>query len=274
MEFVTIKVTCDQEFIDVLIAELFEAGFDSFQEFDDGFEGSCEHAKFDEQKVEVLFKQFPNVAFTIKEQEKINWNEEWEKNYDPIVVGDRCIVRASFHQPQPQFEYEIIVTPKMSFGTGHHATTYQVLAYQMDLDHQGKKVLDVGTGTGILVIMAEKKGASSLTATDIDNWCIENSEENFALNDVKDVVLIKGQISEVGQSDFDIIIANINKNVLLEQISEYASRLKENGQLILSGFYEADISDLLEESKKNSLTKIHSTTKDNWAMLALEKRSV
>lgn len=274
MEFITIKATCDPEISDVLIAELFEAGFDSFQEFDDGFEGSCEQALFDQEKVQILFDQHPNVSFTIKEQEKINWNEEWEKNYDPIIVGNRCIVRASFHEPQLQFEYEIIVTPKMSFGTGHHATTYQILDYQMNLDHIGKAVLDVGTGTGILAIMAKIRGASSLTVTDIDDWCIENSEENFALNSVKDVVLIKGQISEVKKIDFDIVIANINKNVLLEQISEYAKRLKENGQLILSGFYNTDISDLEKEANENDLTIIHSTTKDNWAMLVLEKRSV
>ncbi|WP_424962746.1 50S ribosomal protein L11 methyltransferase [Ekhidna sp.] len=274
MDFITIKVTCDSALTDVLIAELFEAGFDSFQEFDDGFEGSCEQSQFDEKKVEVLFKQFSKVSYTVKEQEKINWNEEWEKNYNPIIVENRCIVRASFHEPKPEFEYEIIVTPKMSFGTGHHATTYQVLDYQMELDHQEKKVLDVGTGTGILAIMAAKRGAIKIVATDIDDWCIENSEENFALNNVKGVELIKGEIDKVKQADFDIVIANINKNVLLDQIGDYARRLKLDGQLILSGFYESDISDLESEAMKNGLYKIHSTTRDKWAMLALEKRSV
>ncbi|WP_425389762.1 50S ribosomal protein L11 methyltransferase [Ekhidna sp.] len=274
MDFVTLKVTCDPVLTDVLIAELFEAGFDSFQEFDDGFEGSCEQSRFDEEKVEILFKEFPNVSFTIKEQEKVNWNEEWEKNYNPITVGNRCIVRASFHTPQPNFEYEIIVTPKMSFGTGHHATTYQVLDYQMNLDHAGKKVLDVGTGTGILAIMAAKRRANTIVATDIDDWCIENSEENFALNSVQDVTLIKGEINEVNPSDFDIVIANINKNVLLDQMSDYADRLKSEGQLILSGFYESDIADLESEANKSGLFRIHSTTRDKWAMLALEKRSV
>lgn len=274
MDFVTLKVTCDPVLTDVLIAKLFEAGFDSFQEFDDGFEGSCEQSQFDEEKVEVIFNQFPNVSFTVKEQEKINWNEEWEKNYDPIIVENRCIVRASFHDSRPEFEYEIIVTPKMSFGTGHHATTYQVLNYQMDLDHSGKKVLDVGTGTGILAIMAAKRGATEIVATDIDEWCIENSEENFSLNDVKDVTLVKGEIDQVAQTGFDIVIANINKNVLLNQIRDYAERLKPGGQLILSGFYESDISDLENEAMKSRLYKINSTIRDKWAMLALEKRSV
>ncbi|MEQ9466968.1 MAG: 50S ribosomal protein L11 methyltransferase [Ekhidna sp.] len=274
MDFVTIKVTCPPDLSEVLIAELFEIGFDSFQEFDDGFEGSCNQESYDDAKVNEIIALFPNIGFEIKEQEKINWNEEWEKNYDPIIVGDKCIVRASFHQPQPQFEYEIIVTPKMSFGTGHHATTYQVLDYQIGLNHANKRVLDVGTGTGILAIMAARRGASTLVATDIDDWCIENSEENFALNDVKDVELIKGQISEVGAHDFDIVIANINKNVLLDQTGEYTRRLVNGGQLILSGFYENDVDDLVREAENHHLKKLKTTTRDNWAMLALEKLSV
>ncbi len=274
MDFITIKVNCAQDLSDYLIAELFELGFDSFQELEDGFEGSCEEATYDEGRVESVLSQFPNIKFVIKEQEKINWNEEWEKNYDPIIVEGRCIVRASFHKPQPQFEYEIIVTPKMSFGTGHHATTYQVLDYQMDLDHTDKKVLDVGTGTGILAIMAQKKGASEITATDIDDWCIENSEENFALNDVKGVELIQGEIDEVQEKDYDIVIANINKNVLLDQLGAYAERLKENGELILSGFYEEDIQDLEVEGEKHLLEKKTNTIRDRWAMLVFIKHSV
>ena len=274
MDFITIKVSCSPELIDVIIAELFELGFDSFQEFDDGFEGSCENSQFDESKIDPILSQYPGTKYLVKEQEKINWNEEWEKNYDPIIVGDKCIVRASFHEPQPQFEYEIIVTPKMSFGTGHHATTYQILDYQMTLDHTGKRVLDVGTGTGILAIMAHKRGANSLTVTDIDQWCIENSEENFALNNVIGVRLIKGQIKEVKEVNFEIIIANINKNVLLEQIGEYAGRLAMNGTLIISGFYENDVNDLITEAEKSGLKEIKRTTKDKWAMLALYKPSV
>lgn len=274
MDFTTIKVTCAANLSDFLISALFEIGFDSFQELDDGFEGSCEKDSYVEEKVNTILTQFPNITYEIKKQEKINWNEEWEKNYDPIIVADKCIVRASFHPPQPQFAYEIIVTPKMSFGTGHHATTYQVLAYQMGLNHTGKKVLDVGTGTGILSIMAQKKGATYLVATDIDDWCIENSEENFALNKVQDVQLIQGQIEEVNETGFDIVIANINKNVLLAQIGEYATRLVQGGQLILSGFYEDDIKDLMIEASKYSLQKVQSTVKDKWAMLALTKTSV
>ncbi|MEP1096837.1 MAG: 50S ribosomal protein L11 methyltransferase [Cyclobacteriaceae bacterium] len=271
MNFVTISVKCDADFSDVIIAELFEIGFDSFQEFDDGFEGSCEEAVFKEIEVKEILKRYPSATFSIKEQERVNWNEEWEKNYDPIIVDNRCQVRATFHKANPAFEYDILVNPKMSFGTGHHATTYQMLAYQMDLDHQNKKVLDVGCGTGILAIMAAKRGASQLVATDIDDWCIENSAENFSLNEIDDIQLVKGEIGLVKKTDFDIIIANINKNVLMDQIREYSSRLAANGFLLLSGFYKEDVDDLLEEAKMHGLVKQNETEKDRWAMLALSK---
>ncbi|MBC6409095.1 MAG: 50S ribosomal protein L11 methyltransferase [Ekhidna sp.] len=271
MDFITIKVICSQGMIDYLISALFQTGFDSFQEFDDGFEGSCETTSFDETKVNRILSHFPNLSFEVKKQDKVNWNEEWEKNYAPVIIEDKCIVRASFHDPEPEFEYEIIVTPKMSFGTGHHATTYQMLAYQMQMDYQGKKVLDVGTGTGILSIMAQKRGASSVIATDIDDWCIENSLENFKLNSVKIEKLFKGQIEELSENNFDIIIANINKNVLLDQMEEYAEKLTSGGSLLVSGFYERDIFDLETAAGNYSLRKIGTTTKDNWAMIVLSK---
>lgn len=274
MSFITIRVSCPETLNDYLISELFELGFDSFQEFDDGFEGSCGEEDFNQEAVQKTLSQFPDLTFEIKEQEKINWNEEWEKNYDPIIVDDKCIVRASFHQSRPEFKYEIIVTPKMSFGTGHHATTYQVLAYQMELDHQDKRVLDVGTGTGILAIMAEKRGATKLVVTDIDDWCIENSEENFQLNNVINFSTYKTEIENLEESEFDIVIANINKNILLDQIGEYSKRLRCGGELILSGFYQDDIAGLETVANQNSLTKKLETVKDKWAMLVLSKQSV
>lgn len=274
MDFITIKVTCPSHFNDYLIGVLFEIGFDSFQEFADGFEGSCVENKFDMEKTQAAIGQFEGVTFQLIEQEKINWNEEWEKNYDPIIVENKCIVRAAFHSPQPDFEYEIIVTPKMSFGTGHHATTYQILAYQMTLDHTDKRVLDVGTGTGILSIMAMKRGAKEIVATDIDDWCIENASENFELNHIENQTIYKTEIEKLEESGFDIIIANINKNVLMNQLGEYSNKLKPGGLLLLSGFYENDIADLLSQSSHHLLSKESMTVKDNWAMLVLLKQSV
>ncbi len=274
MSFIAIRVRCDTVLIDFLISEFFQIGFDSFQEFEDGFEASCEKEKFQESKVRSILIPFPEVYYIIKEEERINWNEEWEKNYDPITIEDKCIIRASFHKPQPSFEYEIIITPKMSFGTGHHDTTYQMLSYQMQLDHRSKKVLDVGTGTGILAIMASKRGASRIFATDIDDWCIENSTENFGLNQVAIDFFHKGQIADLEEKGFDIITANINRNVLIAQIPTYSEKLLPEGKLLLSGFYEEDIESLVSVGNDHQLKKIAFTTKDNWAMLVLSKELI
>ncbi|MEM8939295.1 MAG: 50S ribosomal protein L11 methyltransferase [Bacteroidota bacterium] len=270
---IVIKVQCQQNLTNFLILKLFEIGFDSFQEFEDGFEGSCEPQTYSERCVQEVLSPYREVTFFIKKQEKVNWNEEWEKNYDPIIVENRCLVRASFHKSQSEFLYEIIVTPKMSFGTGHHATTYQILAYQMELDHQNKKVLDVGTGTGILSIMAHKRGAAKIVATDIDKWCIENSVENFEINNVENFELYCLEINQLHETDFDIIIANINKNILHLQMKDYAKRLKEGGELILSGFYSNDLPNLTAEASNHFLQKKTESTKDNWAMLVLLKQS-
>ena len=272
MDFVTIKVVCSQELTDYLIAELFQLGFDSFQELNDGFEGSCETASFDEGNVNQVLSPFSNLSFQIEKQNKVNWNEEWEKDYDPVIIKDRCLVRASFHAARPEFEYEIIVTPKMSFGTGHHATTFQLLSYQMQLDHQGKRVLDVGTGTGILSIMAQKRGASLIVATDTDSWCIENSRKNFELNGIRVAKLFKGEIENLPDSNFDIIMANINKNVLLTQMSVYVEKLTTGGRLLISGFYEEDMDDLKVVAGSHSLKPSGFTTRDNWVMLVFYKQ--
>lgn len=271
MDFATISVQCPQDLIQVIIAELFEEGFDSFQEFDEGFDASCDYQQFDEKSVRAILSKYSDARFSIREEDKTNWNQEWEKNYDPIIVADQCIVRATFHNPQQEFPFEIIVTPKMSFGTGHHATTYQMLAYQMTLDHKGKKVLDVGTGTGILAIMASKLGAKEIIATDIDDWCIENSEENFALNEIDNAKVLLGQIDIITDFDFDIVIANINKNVLADQMNEYQRRLNTDGYLLLSGFYKEDIQDLEKIANPIGLQVVKNTTKDNWAMLSMRK---
>ncbi len=273
MDFVTISVKCSPECTAILIPTLFEIGFDSFQEFDDGFEGSSEKEAFSEDRLTSALHDFPDVSLVIKDQEKINWNEKWEKNYDPIIVDNKCLVRAAFHDTRENMDYEIVINPKMSFGTGHHATTYQMLSYQMKLDHAGKKVLDVGCGTGILSIMAGLRGAKEIVATDIDDWCIENSLENFSLNDFKSIQLIKGQIGELEQTEFDIVIVNIDKNILMDQLKTYTDKLKVNGKLLLSGFYQQDVKELEEEGMKYGMIKLVETTRDNWIMLVMEKEA-
>lgn len=271
MSFITLNITCSEEKRELLIAELSLFPFDAFEETETGLLVSCEEADWEEEPVFAVLARY-EVECRVERVEKVNWNEEWEKNYDPVIVEDQCIVRATFHEPRPNFPYEIIITPKMSFGTGHHATTYQVLKHQLQLDHKGKKVLDVGCGTGALAIMAHKRGATDITAVDIDEWCIENSEENFSLNGCDHVKLSLGGIETVQENDpFDIILANINKNVLLDQIGAYSERLKNKGTLVLSGFYTEDIADLMAEAGKFGLVHQEQTERNRWAMLALKK---
>jgi ribosomal protein L11 methyltransferase len=273
LDYTTLWVECSEENRELLISALFELGFDSFQEEEDGFLASIESNQYSKTSIETLQKRYPSFTYSINNQPRINWNEEWEKNYHPIVIDGKCLVRATFHKPDPVYPYEIIVTPKMSFGTGHHDTTYLMLSYQIKMEFERKRVLDVGAGTGILSIMAKKKGAAYILATDIDDWCIENSRENFELNHVQDYQLVQDNIEEVKDTNFHIVLANINKNVLLDQLPEYEKRLTNDGLLLVSGFYESDIPDLTSLAENIGLSIFFTESKNNWAMIVFKKHS-
>ena len=275
MDYIQVSITCLEEYREILIAELAAVGFDSFLETDSGLEAYVPQdlfarASFDE----VIATYREPAALTVVEGilPKVNWNEEWEKNYDPIEVDQLVYVRASFHAPKPGFRYEIVINPKMSFGTGHHATTFQLLSMQGKIDHQGKRVLDVGSGTGILAIMAHLLGAKQVEAFDIDSWCVDNGNENFDLNGVSTRMGL-GTIREVNpQGPYELILANINKNVLLDELAIYSGLLTSQGLLLLSGFYSEDIADLVQAASAQGLTLTMQTTKDNWAALCLQKK--
>lgn len=276
MTFIQLTINCAEEFQEIFLAELAEIGFDTFEEKEEGLEAYIASDLFQETAVrEVVqrYKTLTQAKYSYKEIEKENWNEEWEKNYHPIEVEGKCRVRATFHEAKPEFEYEIVIIPKMSFGTGHHATTYNMLSLEMENDFEGKSVLDVGTGTGVLAIMAHKLGANHVEATDVDDWCIENSTENFGLNDMVGVPTHQGVIDEIKltRDQYDIVLANINKNVLLVEIPSYANLLAVGGELYLSGFYETDISDITEKAGEYNLSLDKSVIKDNWAALKLTK---
>src|SRR5690606_20374736 len=195
-----------------------------------------------------------SLSFSFDKIEKQNWNEEWEKNYEPIIVDDKCLIRASFHNLDKKYPYEIIITPKMSFGTGHHQTTYLMIKSQLDIDHEGKRVLDAGCGTAILSIMASKRGAKEVEAFDIDEWSITNGNENCEVNSCTNIRLQQGTITEVEiHGEFDVVLANINKNVLLDEIKIYQQYLNKDGLLLLSGFFTTDIDDLKTEPSKYNL---------------------
>lgn len=276
MQYLEFKISCKEDFREVLIAELAEVGFDSFLETDQGLDAYIEEGLFDREAYQEVLEKYQEVAHVLVEEgvmAKVNWNEEWEKHYDPIQVGERVYVRASFHAPKPEIAHEILINPKMSFGTGHHATTFLMLSHQLDLDHQGKRVIDIGSGTGILAIMAHKLGARQVEAFDIDDWCVENGNENFDLNGMSTVRMGLGTVREVApQGIFDIVLANINKNVLLDEMEVYASLLDRGGFLLLSGFYTHDITDIEQKAAKEGLRLLKQKDKDNWAALILEKQ--
>lgn len=275
MQYLEFKISCLEEYREILISELAEVGFDSFLETDEGIDAYIAEDLFDREAYQAVIDQYA-VAASIQVKEgmmaKVNWNEEWEKHYDPISIGDDVYVRASFHEPKLGVKHEIVINPKMSFGTGHHATTYLMLSHQLNVDHQGKRVIDIGSGTGILAIMAFKLGASHIEAFDIDDWCVDNGNENFDLNAMHSVRMGLGTIREVNpQGQFDIVLANINKNVLLDEMEKYGSLVKSKGQLLLSGFYEHDIVDIENAASKYGLELQAKKTKDTWASLIFEK---
>lgn len=274
MNYVQLTLTCLEEYREILIAELAAIGFDSFLETETGIEAYVLQEQFSRDSFdEVIFTYREPAALTVVEGvlPKVNWNEEWEKNYDPIEVGKLVYVRASFHAPQSGFQHEIVINPKMSFGTGHHATTFQLLSLQGKIDHQGKRVLDVGSGTGILAIMAYLLGAKEVEAFDIDSWCVDNGNENFELNGLSTRMGL-GTIREVKpEGPFELILANINKNVLLDELAIYSSLLAPQGILLLSGFYSEDIDDLNQVASLNGLRLTSQSTKDNWAALEFRK---
>jgi ribosomal protein L11 methyltransferase len=244
-------------------------------EIESGFEAYVEGDAFDNDLLNQLKEKYNQVnplQFSLTQIPKQNWNEEWEKNVKPIIVDDRCLVRAAFHNIEKKYPYEIIITPKMSFGTGHHQTTHLMISRQMKMDHQNKRVMDAGCGTAILSIMASKLGAKEVEAFDIDEWSATNGVENAENNQCSNIHLQLGTIEEVKlNGKFDIILANINKNILLAEMDQYASYLEPGGLLLLSGFYTQDIDDLNKEAAKYNLNEVVRDERENWACLLLEK---
>lgn len=274
MHSTRLQVACDSEYSEILMAEVAEAGFDTFMETETGFEAYVEGDDFDKNLLESLkqkYNQVKPLQFSFSQIPKQNWNEEWEKNVEPIVVDDQCLIRAAFHKIEKKYPYEIIITPKMSFGTGHHQTTHLMISRQMKMDHKNKRVMDAGCGTVILSIMASKLGAKEVEAFDIDEWSVVNGEENSANNHCTNIRVQQGTIEEVQLTGkFDLILANINKNILMNEMHHYASFLTKRGQLLLSGFYVSDIEDLKAEATKYNLQEVVHDERETWACLLLE----
>ncbi|MBN8825001.1 MULTISPECIES: 50S ribosomal protein L11 methyltransferase [unclassified Spirosoma] len=276
MNYIELQLHLSPDYTDILTAELAELGFESFVETDEGLNAYIAESDFEELAIQELIEKYAAqtaIAYEVSSLEKRNWNAEWERDYEPIEVAGQVRVRASFHPLDARFRYDIVINPKMSFGTGHHETTAMMLEQQLGLDFAGKTVLDVGSGTGILAILAIKMGASAALAFDIEEWAVENARENAELNDCSQVTVFQGTIADVKAVEpFDIILANINRNVLLAEIPTYTTRLMQNGYLIVSGFYESDAPDIEQKAIESGLTLMNQLTKNQWTSLAFIKR--
>jgi len=247
---------------EILIVQLSEIGFEGFEEGENFLSAYVAEETFNEEEMKEVFSS-QQLTYSKNLIEQRNWNEEWEKNFQPVIVNDFVAVRAHFHEPVKNVEHEIIITPKMSFGTGHHPTTYMMMQQMRSIDFKNKNVFDFGTGTGIFAILAEKLGAVKITAIDNDEWCINNANENIERNNCKNIQLLLSDSPIVSQK-FNIILANINKNVILQYLNTLINSLIENGHLLVSGLLKEDEADILEAANKLSLKHINTVYRDKW----------
>ncbi len=247
---------------DLLIAQLSEIGFDGFEEAEKNLKAFIPENDFIEEAVKEIATSH-NLSFSQSVIEETNWNAVWESNFQPVIVDDFVAIRADFHEPITGVEHEIVITPKMSFGTGHHATTFMMIQQMKEIDFNGKTVFDFGTGTGILAILAEKLGAAKIVAVDYDEWSIENAEENLKRNNCSKFELKKAD-NAASQEQYDIILANINKNVILDNFPSLVKLLAPNGVLLLSGLLETDETDILTEAGKYPLIFNEKIASNKW----------
>ena len=270
-EFVFRTHPCTETVNDVLAAVLGEAGFESFMECEGGLTAYIQQSLCDETSIKNAIADFPlpdtEITYTYTEAEDKDWNEEWEKNFfQPIVIGDRCVIHSTFHHDVPKAEYDIVINPQMAFGTGHHETTSLIIEELLDSELKDKSLLDMGCGTSILAILARMRGARPCTAIDIDEWCVRNSIENIELNGVNEIAVSQGDASSlVGKGPFDVIIANINRNILLNDMRHYIACMHPGSELYMSGFYIDDIHAIREEAEKNGLVFVYYKEKNRWA---------
>jgi ribosomal protein L11 methyltransferase len=265
-----VEVEPKEQGSDVLIAQLAELGYESFVETEKGFNAYIREPDFNTQQLNLalsFYADFFKFGYSSNTIEQQNWNKEWENNFQPIDVKGKCYIRAPFHEAPKGYSYDVIIEPKMSFGTGHHSTTQLMIQKLMELDIKGKSLLDMGCGTGVLAIVASMMGANPITAVDIDEWSYENTMENCEKNSIRNVHVHKGNVQILAGRVFHSILANINKNVLLKDLNVYKEALEKSGNLVISGFFETDIDELTAKARELGLLLKDKVVQEQWAML-------
>ena len=267
---VTVKVEPLEPFRDLFIAQLGAVGFESFKENKKGFKAYIKDHDYDSKSLQAALEwDGVTVSFSVDEIEQVNWNAEWENNFDPIEVDGRVFIYAPFHQKKSGFEYSILIEPKMSFGTGHHQTTHMMIQWLLETDFTGHSVLDMGCGTGILGILAEMRGASLVHGIDLDSWCIENTLENAQRNQSK-MTASRGGAESI-KDTYNTICVNINLNVLLSDMKSYADALKKGGNIFFSGFYQEDISSVRRSAEDHGLSYVSVKEREKWSSIKMVK---
>ena len=268
MEYIELSCTLrnDEGLQDILIAKLGEIGFESFVQEDEFMLAYIQGEQYAEQLLKEIFTEnlFHDVPYMMTQIEERNWNAEWESNYPFVLINDRCMVRAPFHERNPNVKFDIVIEPKMSFGTAHHETTAQMLTLLLDEDVRGLKVLDMGSGTGVLAILAMLKGAASVMAVDNNEWAFENAVENLKRNGILDQTVLLGDASDIKSLTFNLILANINRNILLKDMHCYFDSLSDGGKLFMSGFYEADLPAIKTEAIRLGMKFVKNISSNNW----------
>ena len=259
---------------DMFMELLGEIGFDSFMDTDEGFEAYCQEPALDEKELNDIMQmeQFANVKLLKKELiPDQDWNATWEASYEPVIINEFCRIRAPFHKVEGSYKYDLIIEPKMSFGTAHHETTSQIIELMLQSDFTGLNLLDMGSGTGVLAILAKKLGSATTVAIDNDEWAYRNALDNIRLNDENDIIVELGDANSLNDRQFDIILANINRNILLRDMKEYVKCLVDGGKIFFSGFYEEDLVLIAKEAERLGLKHSNHVTKNNWTAAVFVK---
>ena len=270
MKYIELSFSFSQntDFADIVVAKLNEIEFESYVETQDGVDAYIQESLFNQEKLNEVIEDLQSLfqfEYTIKEIKQENWNQQWEENFNPVEINKDCFIRAHFHD-KIDCKYEIIITPKMSFGTGHHETTFLMMNEMFHIDFNNKKVLDMGCGTGILAILSKMLGSSITQAIDIDEWSYENSVKNATLNNTEDINFSLGDVTAI-KGAFDVVLANINRNIILEDISKYIDSLNENSDLLLSGFLSEDVIIIRDKVESLGLSFVSHKNKNKWNLL-------